>query len=153
MIFPVLSAVRDRLRADPAILAYLAGRYPGLRLSTFVGLKPDLEAGTGIPADCFPYLAVSPLKQEKPAGPGRDRTERLSIMFGVNDDRLEDGVFLGIPAIADLGELILKALAPQPIGTAPSVVWSGEAETRSDAGTQYPWYEGEIILPLQVRPL
>jgi hypothetical protein len=152
MHFGALQAIRDRLRADPPLADYFAAQYPGLPLHFFIGLKPDLEAGTGIPADLFPYIAVSPLVEDKPAHPGRERTYRLSLMFGVNDDRLEDGVFLGIQRMCEIGELILQALAAQPIGTSPRVVWSGEAQTRSDAGVQHPYYEGEILLPVQVRP-
>jgi hypothetical protein len=152
MHFGTLQAVRDRLRADQPLADYFAAQFPGLPLHFFIGLKPDLEAGTGIPADLFPYIAISPLTEDKPAGTSRERTERLSLMFGVNDDWVEDGVSSGLRRICEIGELILKALAAQPLGTGPTLVWNGEAQFRSDAGIQHPYYEGEILLPVQVRP-
>lgn len=151
MFVSTLVAVRNRLRADPALLAYFAARYPGCVLSTLIGIRPDNSGETSIPMDRFPYLAVSPMTGDKPAGPHRDRSDQLSIMFGVNDDREQDGVCQGVVAVCEIGELILKALEPQPIGDSPSVVWDGAARMVSDAGIFHPYYEGEIIITLKVR--
>lgn len=149
-----LPNLRARLEADAALAAWFAEHYPGLPVRHLIGLRPDPDTETAVPADYFPYIALSRLTQKKEARPSRRREWKVSILFGLNDDRQEDGVYLGVRGIDELTELILDALEPQPIGTDPPVVWSGEADTRNDAGTNHPYYEGEIVIPvtLQVKP-
>jgi hypothetical protein len=141
--------IRERIRNDEALGEWFGANYPGLPVNTFIGLQPDMERGTGVSTDFFPYISVSPLTQARPAAPSRDRAWRLSIMCGLYDEREHDGAALGMVGIIGLTERILAALAEQPV--APGSVWSGEAELRFDAGVATPYYEAEIILPIQVR--
>lgn len=154
MFLSTLPNIRERLEADPAIAAWFAERYPGQPVRHLIGLRPDPETETAVPSDWFPYIALSRLTQHKEARPSRKREWKVSIMFGLYADGQQDGVSLGVRGIDELTELILNALEPQPIGADPPVVWSGEADTRNDAGTNHPYYEGEIVIPvtMQVKP-
>jgi hypothetical protein len=146
MRFEALTAVRDRLKSEAALLAYFIEHYPDTPLNFFIGAK--LNPG----AHEFPYIAVAPMTEEKAAYPSLERVPRLSIMYGVNDDAVDEGVYRGIRRVCEIGELILDALRKQPIGTqTDAVIWDGSAQTRSDAGIQHPYYEGETIIPLLMR--
>lgn len=151
MDFRALEIVRERLRTDAGIQDFVDTYYPGLPLRTFIGLKPDLDAGTAVAPDDFPYLAISPLTGSKPARPVRQRGGRISITFGVieNDTGIEDGVSAGIRRICDLSELILAALSKQPLDP---IVWDGAAEEVFDAGIQAPYYEGDLIISVSIKP-
>lgn len=146
-----LLGIRDRLAADPGISAFFAERYPGCAPAYFVGLKPDLEEGTGVPADRFPYIAVSPLAEAKGARPSRERLPKLSVMFGLNEDRVEGDVALASLYLGELSELILAALEAQPLLATPPAVWDGAADLVFDTGANAPYHEAEIILELKVR--
>lgn len=144
MRFEVLSNLRDRLRNHEPLTDYLAEHYPDAEPNWFIGakLKPA--------ADEFPYIAVAPIQEDKEKAPSVARTARVSILYGVNEDAVTDGVYAGIRRVAEIGEMILAALAVQPIGT-PPVTWDGEAQSRSDAGLQHPFYEGEIVISVRLR--
>lgn len=151
MDFTVLTALRDRLRESPDIMAFVAARYKSTPCSFFIGLKPDVEKGIGIPADRFPYVAVSPLQSDQESRPSKMTSNRVSILFGVNEDEEVDGVFTGVESISQFGNLLLALIEPQPLATSPLIVWDGQAQILFDAGTQHPYYEAEIILNLESR--
>jgi hypothetical protein len=150
MHFDALENILGRLANDAAINQFYDVNFPGIDPFYTVGLKPDYEAGTGVPADCFPYIAVSPLSEDRLAV-SKNVTLRISIMYGVNNDERQGRVFVGLRQVSQLGLLILEALLPDPLSTGPAVSWTGEAAIRSDAGLQHPYYEGEIIIPLGLR--
>ncbi len=150
MHFAVLERVMDRIASDPDLNAYLAEQFPGSTPFYTIGLKPDDETGTSVPADCFPYVAVSPLT-ETIAENSQKAEASVSIMYGVNNDARDGRLFVGLQQVSAVGLLIYRALKKQAIGTQPAVAWNGKAQIRSDAGLQHPYYEGEIIIPLQVR--
>jgi hypothetical protein len=150
MHFDALSAVSDRLANDAAIATYLDTEFPGIEVFHSIGIKPDWETGTGVPADCFPYIAVSPMNDQRFYNK-KNSTEQVSILFGVHNDTRTGTVFDGLRQVCELGELILAALELQPLTKSPSVTWNHEAQIRSDAGLQHPFYEGEIVIPVEIR--
>lgn len=153
MIYATLGQLRSRLQADAALAAYVEQHYPGATLRHFIGsrMRLDGEGRWYIASDDYPYIALAPLQEAKPPRPERTRGQRLSIMWGFNEPTIEDGICLGLRRCAEFGELILAALDKQPIGQGPALVWDGAAESRSDAGTQHPYYEGESIIELKVH--
>jgi hypothetical protein len=142
MRFEALVNVRDRLKNHAPLAGYLAAHYPDAAPNWFIGAKLKPAATE------FPYVAVAPTLEDKDAEPSRERRPRVSILYGVNDDAVVDGVYVGIQRICEIGELILDALGKQPIGAA---TWDGQAQSRSDAGLQHPFYEGEVMISLKVR--
>lgn len=151
MIWSALLDIRQRLMTDTPLAAYFASTYPGMDPHFFIGLKPDFETGTAVPADLFPYVAVSPDEETKEAANDRDRTLRALINYGVNDDRVENGAALGLQAVCEIGELILQALRAPPLGGDPQVTWDGQAVQRSDAGVMEPYYESVLIITVKTR--
>lgn len=155
MDFRVLQALRERLEQDDGIAAFMASTYPGATLSFFIGLKPDFDParkiGTGVPLDRFPYIALSPITHATPNVTSRTLSEGISLNFGLYDDREENGVYLGIPAMCGFAEAILRALAEQPLCKEPNAVWNLAAEVDFDAGAWNPYYEGQIPLTIEVR--
>lgn len=150
MHFQALENISNRLAEDEDLNAYWAEEFPGVEVFHGIGLKPDEDNATAIPVDCFPYIAVFPL-QETITENSIKVEENVGIMYGVNNDDRDGRVFVGLRQISALGLLILNALKKKPIGTNPAISWTGKAQIRSDAGITHPYYEGEIIIPVQVR--
>lgn len=145
-----LLAIRERLRGDEALVALLGGHYPGAPLRTFVGLRPDYDAGTAVPADLFPYLAVSPWTGEQPPRPDRQRRHTISVMAGVCDDREHDGAQMGVLVLMEAAEILMAALGRMP-PIYPGLSWKGAAEMRCDMGAKSPYFEIELLLPVELR--
>lgn len=149
MDFAVLQAVRDRFQGYTPLLDYFAQHYPYSTLRFFVGLKPSPKDGTAMPTDLFPYIAIGPWRLKTEANPGKNVDNMLSIMFGIDDDREDNGVFLGVKSICDISQLILKGLDMQPI--TPGKVFNGETEILFDAGALHPYYEAELMPVIETR--
>jgi hypothetical protein len=151
MITKHLEAIRDAITDHPGVIEFLATNYPRRQLWAFIGSKPEVDTDSDVDSDQFPYLAIAPLSEDKPAGGDVRRAQKVSIMFGVHDGRVVDGISRGFVASLEFGERIYAALAEQPLTLNPAAVWDGSAQTVSDAGAQAPFYEAEIILTLNLE--
>lgn len=156
MKFVTLTHLRDRIASHAPLRAYVEREFPGAPLRLFIGARADDRR-----REDYPFVAIAPMSERKQPNPSRERGQQVSILFGVADDRRdidEVGDLVcetktGLRHVAALGELILEALAAQPIGVSGSLitVWNGEATTDSDAGLFDPYFDGEITLTLMAR--
>jgi hypothetical protein len=157
MFAGALADLRSRFENSGKLGEWFASNYPGVRLYVTVGLRPEVDEngrlGTAIPRDLFPYIALSVQNQKRTVNPRKQRSGDVSIMFGLHDERCEDGIYTGAVALEDLAELILAEMEQQPtgIGHQPKAVWDGEADIAFDAWTVWPYLEGEITITLQAR--
>jgi hypothetical protein len=146
MIFDALTAIRDRLKNDAGITAALTDWYPEATPNYFIGakLKPTAQE--------FPYIAVAPMLETRERRKDRPRQQKISLMFGVIEHDVTDGVSIGLERVTVLGELIYAALDKQPLCAAPLVEWLSNAQMISDAGVQHPHYEAELIFEVTISP-
>ena len=144
MIFQALTAIRYRLKHDAGIAAALTAWYPQSTPNFFIGvkLKPTAQE--------FPYFAVAPLRETRDRRKNAPRQQKISLMYGVTEDVVTDGVSIGLERIAALGELVYAALDKQPLCVDPMVDWLSDAQMVSDAGVQHPHYEAELIFDVTI---
>lgn len=157
MIAQVLMVIRNRLMACHYIRSFFEAHYPGSPLQSFIGMP-----GHEYDRDQFPFIAIAPGPEEKPAGPERRRAMKISILIGIADDtrELQDigGLMCqtspGLLNCMDVAELVLRCLRAQPLqfGTV-ALAWNGEALTDTDGGSAHPFYEVLLTLPIQVQAM
>ena len=128
MIFDALTAIRDRLENDAGIEVAFKAWYPDATPNYFIGakLKPTAQE--------FPYIAVAPMLETRERRNNRPRQQKISLIFGVTEHDVTDGVSIGLERVTVLGELIYAALDKQPLRVAPLVEWLSNAQMISDAG-------------------
>lgn len=132
--------LRDHLASNAELQAFYQDRY-GKPCKHQVGYKKTANA-----AD---YPSICYVLPESTIGDPSGRRLIVSVVIGVNEPDVVDGVYQGVVFANAAAELVLSALA---IGTlSESTVWLGKAGIYSDAGSRHPYYETEIVLPLLWR--
>ncbi|MDO8940903.1 MAG: hypothetical protein Q7U98_17245 [Methylicorpusculum sp.] len=130
--------LRDRLKHDAALTAFFNSRY-NVAAKHFIGYRRTQNA-----AD-FPSLCYVPVRRKK-AGRHQERT--VSVIVGLNESEVTDGVFAGVAQSEAVVELIEKALIPLQLGADLTV--DGAWIVNSDLGQRHPFYETELQLTLKV---
>lgn len=134
-----VKALSDRLTGNAALTAFFVARYgkPALR---FIGYNHVPNANN------FPHLSfVMPLQKRQL----RERSMAVSVVLGLREPDVTDGVFNGVEQSALAVELIESALTPLLLS--PGLTISPNWSINSDLGVRHPFYETELQLTLSIR--
>jgi hypothetical protein len=140
MSIEAAKALKAKLQADEALMAFFFAHY-GKDAKHLIGYKRSSSA-----AD-YPFIAYV-VPQSDIGDPSGERVI-VSVVIGVNDAGVTDGVFDGVAHADAVARLVIGAI---DVGTIDSkTVWLGQARVVTDLGARHPYYETEIILPLLYR--
>jgi len=135
-----LMTLRERLMSDAALNAFMLSAY-GKEPLHFVGLN-------SFAATDYPYLnyVSNTAKRGEMAGD----IEVISLIIGVYDKTVNEGVALGAVNLALASECVTAALSSVHKDGA-AITWLGSVIEANDLQIAHPIYRKEIQIPLKVR--
>jgi hypothetical protein len=126
-------ALRDAIQNDPALTAFWLARY-GKAATHKIGYKRSANASD------FPSVSLVPVGGKR-GGKVLDE-EIVSVVVGVNDPGLTDGVSDGFAHLDEAITLIVHAIE-RLIAEDVRLVW--------DLGEHHPFYEAELAVRVKSR--
>ncbi len=145
MIKDTLIALRAQIEADEALRAYLEERFgrPGRHI---IGLTKAKKTSD------YPYFCYV-LGSESRVSAARERLQKVSILWGINEKRIDDKVktYLGVLEMAEIGELLVSAILSDCTLGNENIMVDASFETATDLGLRHPIYEAEMVLTIRAR--
>lgn len=138
MSLAAIFALRGRLSADPDLSDYFETRY-GRNAAHPVGYRRAPSAHD------YPSICYVPVQSRR--SPNRLGAVDVSLVIGVHEAGITDGVFDGIAALDDIQELIFQALTPLRLD-AQFKLSADEVRIVHDLGMRHPFHEHEIQLAI-----
>lgn len=132
----VLSALKLRLAADPALSAFFAANY-SKAAKHWLGYKRAVNAND------YPLLSYAPVKTKRTYS--NTDQYRASIVLGLNNPENGNDVILGVSRSAEAEDLIIAALANAIIAHGYKIE-RDNIEVTYDLGARHPFYETEFSL-------
>lgn len=137
MSLTTLTALRDHLKADPALSAWFDANYPGKTVRHFIGYKKPVSAQD------YPALCYVPVRSRV----GQEDFDRLtlSIVISINEKCITNDVFDGVAQSDACAALIVEAL----LGPTSDFNLEGDLITiNTDLGLAHPFYDTELQFTL-----
>lgn len=144
---PAISVLK-RLQADPGIQGWIENKLPDAEINWRYGL--NLEPN----AQDYPYVAVAaPQGQGGPQMTGMGQTIVVQVGVFSDEETEQEGykAARGLVLVCDLLDLIKLALHSQPIDNVFNATWDYSFNEATDAGTEHPFYRGELHIPLTLH--
>lgn len=141
-----LFLLRDRIADNAALANFFQARY-GKACGHFIGYKKTANAND------FPSLCYVPVRTQK-LNSGRQATQTVSVILGINEPGFDGGVFAGIEQSDIIMELIELSLFPQGLGGGEFII-DGQWQINTDLSIRHPFYETELQLKInrQTAPI
>lgn len=138
MSLAALKSLRTRIATNPALVAYFESRYDK-SAAHLIGYRRAPSAHD------YPSICYVPVLSRR--SPNRLGAVDVSLVLGVHEQGITDGVFDGITALDEIQELIFEALTPLRLDNQFKLS-ADEVRIVHDLGVRHPFHEHEIQLTI-----